>query len=87
MMIVMRNDATEEQIQLAVARVETLGMHGHLVRGTERTVIGWLGMGGGLNRRSFQCWSGSTILCQSRGLINWPPANFLLKIRPSPWTV
>ncbi|HEX7433164.1 MAG TPA: 3-deoxy-7-phosphoheptulonate synthase [Anaerolineaceae bacterium] len=45
MMIVMRNDATDEQIKLAVARVETLGMHAHLSRGAERTVIGVVGDG------------------------------------------
>ena len=45
MMIVMHNDATDEQINLVVARVETLGMHAHLSRGTERTVIGVVGDG------------------------------------------
>jgi 3-deoxy-7-phosphoheptulonate synthase len=45
MMIVMRNDATDEQIRSVVSRVETFGMHAHLSRGAERTVIGVVGDG------------------------------------------
>jgi 3-deoxy-7-phosphoheptulonate synthase len=45
MMIVMRNDATNEQIRSVASRVETLGMHAHLSRGIERTVIGVVGDG------------------------------------------
>lgn len=45
MMIVMRNDATEDQICNVVSKVETFGMHAHLSQGAERTVIGVVGDG------------------------------------------
>jgi 3-deoxy-7-phosphoheptulonate synthase len=45
MMILMRTDATEGQIQEVVAQVEMNGMHAHLSRGVERTVIGVVGEG------------------------------------------
>lgn len=43
MMIVMRADATQEQIANVVERVEAVGMRAHLSRGEERTVIGVVG--------------------------------------------
>jgi len=43
MMIVMRTDATLEEIQSIVARVEELGLQPHLSQGAERTVIGVVG--------------------------------------------
>jgi len=58
MMIVMRNDATDEQIKLAVARVETLGLRAHLVRGTERTVIGVVGDGRKIEPAQLSVWVG-----------------------------
>jgi 3-deoxy-7-phosphoheptulonate synthase len=45
MMIVMRTDATAEQIHLVVSRVEHFGLQAHLWRGVGRTVIGVVGDG------------------------------------------
>lgn len=43
MMIIMRADATQEQISQVVARVEAVGLQAHLSRGQERTLIGAIG--------------------------------------------
>jgi len=43
MMVVMRTDATQEEIHLAMESVRELGMKPHLVQGVERTVIGVVG--------------------------------------------
>src|SRR5690349_23075874 len=43
MMIVMKSDATEEQIASVVARVEAVGARTHMSRGEEVTVIGAIG--------------------------------------------
>ncbi|NIM95068.1 MAG: 3-deoxy-7-phosphoheptulonate synthase [Anaerolineales bacterium] len=43
MMIVMRADATQEEIQAVLASVEELGLHPHLSQGVERTIIGVVG--------------------------------------------
>jgi 3-deoxy-7-phosphoheptulonate synthase len=43
MMIVMRADATDEQIQAVMLRVKDSGLQAHLSQGTERTVIGVVG--------------------------------------------
>ena len=43
MMIVMRADATNEQIQAVISRVRDSGLQAHLSQGTERTVIGVVG--------------------------------------------
>ena len=45
MMIVMRTDATAEQIHSVVSRVEHFGLKAHLSQGEERTVIGVVGDG------------------------------------------
>ena len=43
MMIVMRADATKEQIQAVMSRVSDSGLQAHLSQGEERTVIGVVG--------------------------------------------
>jgi 3-deoxy-7-phosphoheptulonate synthase len=43
MMIIMRTDANEDQVQGVVKHVESLGLKAHLSRGAERTVIGAIG--------------------------------------------
>ncbi len=43
MIIVMQSRATEEDIRQVIGRIETLGLHAHLSRGTERTIIGVIG--------------------------------------------
>jgi 3-deoxy-7-phosphoheptulonate synthase len=43
MMIIMRTDASQEQIAHVVERVENAGLRAHLSTGTERTVIGAIG--------------------------------------------
>jgi 3-deoxy-7-phosphoheptulonate synthase len=43
MMIIMRSDATSEQVTSVVKKVESFGLQGHLSQGVERTVIGVVG--------------------------------------------
>lgn len=43
MMIIMRTNATKDQINTVVARVESFGLQAHISQGTERTVIGAVG--------------------------------------------
>ena len=43
MIIVLRPDATEEQINHIVEKVEKLGLKSHVSKGTERTIIGVIG--------------------------------------------
>ena len=43
MIIVLKPDATEEQIQHVIQRVESLGLRAHLSRGSYRTIIGVIG--------------------------------------------
>lgn len=45
MMIIMRSDATQKEIQLVVDRVELNGLRAHISTGEERTVIGAIGDG------------------------------------------
>ena len=45
MMIIMRNDATQDQIGAIISRVEAHGLQAHFSQGTERTVIGLVGDG------------------------------------------
>ncbi len=41
--IILKSDVTEDQIQHVIERVESLGMKAHLSRGTYRTIIGVIG--------------------------------------------
>ncbi len=45
MMIIMRTDASQEQISIVIKRVESYGMGAHLVVGEERSIIGAIGDG------------------------------------------
>lgn len=54
MMIVMRTDASQDQISGVVARVESFGLAAHLSRGKERTVIGVVGDGRPVNHDHFR---------------------------------
>lgn len=53
MMIIMRADATQEEISAVVERVEANGLRAHLSRGEERTIIGAIGDGRPINRDQF----------------------------------
>lgn len=53
MMIIMRADATQEEISTVVSRVEVAGLRAHLSRGEERTIIGAIGDGRPVNRDQF----------------------------------
>lgn len=53
MMIIMRSDASQDQIAHVVERVESVGLRAHLSRGEERTVIGAIGDGRPVNRDQF----------------------------------
>jgi len=53
MMIIMRSDATEEQVASVVQRVELNHLRAHLSTGTERTVIGAIGDGRPVNPDQF----------------------------------
>ena len=43
MIIVMRRDASEQNIQDVIGRIEKLSYKAHLSRGVERTIIGVIG--------------------------------------------
>lgn len=58
MMIIMRTDASPEQIAHVVERVENLGLRAHLSTGTERTVIGAIGDGRPVDRDQFLLLAG-----------------------------
>lgn len=53
MMIIMRTDATQEQILSLVDRVESLGLGAHLSVGEERSIIGVIGDGRPLQLENF----------------------------------
>ena len=53
MMIIMRTDATEAQIQVVVERVQLNGLRAHLSQGSERTVIGAIGDGRPVSQDQF----------------------------------
>lgn len=46
MIVVMRNDASEEQVASVVERIQEAGLTAHLSAGLERTIIGVIGHGG-----------------------------------------
>ncbi|MFP3938483.1 MAG: 3-deoxy-7-phosphoheptulonate synthase [Phycisphaerae bacterium] len=43
MVVVMRSDASEEQIRAVIDKIEDCGMDAHVSKGTERTIIGLVG--------------------------------------------
>ena len=43
MIVILRKDATEEQIQHIVDKAESLGLKAHISRGVEKTIIGFIG--------------------------------------------
>ncbi len=43
MIVILRPDATEEQLQHLIKKTESLGLKAHVSRGVERTVIGFIG--------------------------------------------
>jgi 3-deoxy-7-phosphoheptulonate synthase len=43
MVIIMKNNATKEQIEIVIARVKELGLIPHPVTGEEKTIIGVIG--------------------------------------------
>ncbi|MDD4941185.1 MAG: 3-deoxy-7-phosphoheptulonate synthase, partial [Candidatus Omnitrophica bacterium] len=43
MIVVLRKDATEEQIGHLVEKIQKLGLTPHISKGTERTIIGVIG--------------------------------------------
>ena len=53
MMIIMRTDATPEQISTVVEHVETNGLRAHLSSGAERTIIGAIGESRSVNQDHF----------------------------------
>jgi 3-deoxy-7-phosphoheptulonate synthase len=53
MMIIMRTDATKDNIDLVVKRIEMQGLRAHLSQGEERTVIGAIGDGRPVNQEHF----------------------------------
>ncbi len=43
MILILRNDATDEQIAHVIQRVESMGLAAHLSKGTHRTIVGIIG--------------------------------------------
>jgi 3-deoxy-7-phosphoheptulonate synthase len=58
MIVVMRPDATAEQIQHMSDRIRELGLEGHVIRGTERTVIAAVGDERGKSRETLEAVPG-----------------------------
>jgi 3-deoxy-7-phosphoheptulonate synthase len=58
MMIIMRADASQDQITHVVERVELFGLRAHLSTGVERTVIGAIGDGRPVDRDQFMLLPG-----------------------------
>ena len=53
MLIIMHSDASQEQIDQVILRVEANNLTAHLSRGTERTIIGAIGDGRPVNKDLF----------------------------------
>jgi 3-deoxy-7-phosphoheptulonate synthase len=53
MMIIMRADATQEEVALVISRVELHGLRVHLSKGEERVIIGAIGNGRTVERDQF----------------------------------
>jgi 3-deoxy-7-phosphoheptulonate synthase len=53
MMIIMRSDATQEQVAAVVERIESNSLRAHLSQGAERTIIGAIGDGRPVNPDQF----------------------------------
>ncbi len=58
MMIIMRTDASQDQISLVVSHITGHGLNAHLSRGEERTVIGVVGDGRPIPRQHFELMMG-----------------------------
>ncbi len=58
MIIIMKHNATQEEISEVVANVETLGFHAHLSSGEERTIIGVIGDERPVEPEHFEVYSG-----------------------------
>jgi 3-deoxy-7-phosphoheptulonate synthase len=58
MMIIMRTDASQEQINTVVERVKNFGLNAHLSQGEERTIIGVVGDGRPVGYDVFQVMLG-----------------------------
>lgn len=58
MVIVMRSDATQEQLSGLLQRIEGLGLRAHISRGAERTVVGVVGDERPLEPESFEVLPG-----------------------------
>ena len=43
MIVNMKTEASEEEIRHVIERIEECGYHAHVIRGSERTVIGAVG--------------------------------------------
>ena len=43
MIVILKKDATEEQIQHIITKAESLGLKAHISRGVEKTIIGFIG--------------------------------------------
>ncbi len=58
MIVILRSDATEDQVQHIVERAEKLGLKSHISRGVERTVIGFIGPEDALRVIPFEVFAG-----------------------------
>jgi 3-deoxy-7-phosphoheptulonate synthase len=58
MLIVMRQDATPQQVQGVIAHIESLGLRAHAIPGAERTAIGITGNHGPLDSAMFEGLTG-----------------------------
>ncbi len=58
MIIVMKQSATQDEVNNVIARLEKLGLSAHLSQGKDRTIIGAVGDVSGLQEKPLQSWGG-----------------------------
>ena len=70
MLVLMRPDATDRQIQAIIARIERIGAEAQVIRGSRRTVIG--AMDPGRNPAAFGLDTASGVDCLLRSTFHVP---------------
>ena len=87
MLIVMRTTATPQEIENIISRIEALGLHAHVSKGEERTVIGAVGEGTEAikHQHVFSAMQGSTARCRFHAPTRWRRANSARRIPSSRW--
>jgi len=84
MIIVMKTGAREEQIKEVIQRIEELGYKSHVIRGTQRTVMGAVGDERGKARlQSLESMPGVESVVPFSNRSSWPAGR---SSPPRPWS-